>query len=171
MIKQKIIVVNEKDEPIGIKYRDEIDPQEDIYRCSSIWITNSQGEVLLAQRKLTKDHDPGKWGPASSGTVEEGETYESNAYKELEEEIGLVNVNLKLGPKQYYNKVRKFFAQWFFCQIDQPVKEFTLQEEEVEKIEWVGKEDLLTDIKNNPDKYVPSLGEIIDDLVLSFLAN
>ncbi|MFA6422790.1 MAG: NUDIX domain-containing protein, partial [Candidatus Buchananbacteria bacterium] len=84
----KIIIVNENDEAIGHKERNELD-FSDIYRVSGLWITNLKGEILLAQRAFTKNHDPGKWGPAAAGTVEEGEDYETNILKEAEEELGL----------------------------------------------------------------------------------
>ena len=47
--------------------------------------------VLIVERQTAfdKKYDPGKWGPSAAGTVEEGETYQSNIIKELQEEIGL----------------------------------------------------------------------------------
>lgn len=74
-------VVNDSDEVIGHKFRNDIDFVKDIYRVAALWLTNSQGQVLIAQRLLTKDKDPGKWGPAAAGTLEKDETYESNIYK------------------------------------------------------------------------------------------
>lgn len=68
--KPKIIIVNENDEIIGHKARGTLE-QLDIYRVSALWIKNSQGDILLAQRKFTKKHDPGKWGPAVAGTNDE----------------------------------------------------------------------------------------------------
>lgn len=88
-MKLPTVIVNENDEIIGHKLREEVDPKNDIYRVSALWVTNSAGDVLIAQRKLTKKHAPGKWEPAVAGTVEKGETDESNIYKEAQEEIGL----------------------------------------------------------------------------------
>ena len=157
MSKPKIVIVDDHDNIIGHKYREEFDPSKDYYRCTGIWVTNSQGEILIAQRKFTKKHDPGKWGPAVAGTVDEGETYESNAYKVLEEEIGITGVKLEPGPKTESEPKRKYFSQWYLCTIDKPAEDFKLQEEEVEKVKWVTKEWLLEDVKNNPENYVPSL--------------
>ena len=111
---QKIIIVDDTDKIIGFKLRNEIDYLVDNYRWSGVWIANSNNQVLMAQRKLTRDKDPGMWGPAVAGTLEEGETYESNAYKEVEEEIGLKNIILELGPKERLTTPRKSFGQWFF---------------------------------------------------------
>lgn len=72
MSKSRIIVVNDQDEIIGLKERDTL-VQADIYRVAALWVVNSAGDILLAQRKFTKTHDPGKWGPAVAGTVDEGD--------------------------------------------------------------------------------------------------
>jgi isopentenyldiphosphate isomerase len=155
-------VVNEKDEIIGHKLRHEIDFINNIYRIAALWLTNSKGEVLLAQRLLTKDKDPGKWGPSAAGTLEQGETYESNIYKEAEEEIGLSGVQFELGPKQRMGKPRQAFCQWFLGKSDKQSQEFTPQPEEVEQVAWIPIEQLKNDYTNNPEKYVPSMGSILD---------
>lgn len=165
MDKQKIIIVDENDVPIGFKYRDKIDYTKDIYRWSGIWIENSRGEVLITQRKLTKDKDPGKWGPAAAGTLEEGETYESNAYKEVQEELGITVDSFELGPKQHADTPRRYFGQWFLCKLDKTLDEFTIQEDEVEQIAWVKKEKLVNDMKQNPEKYASSFIQGTESLV------
>ncbi len=163
MNKSKIILVDDQDNPITFKYREELDRANDTYRCTGIWITNSKGEVLIAQRKHTKTKDPLKWGPAVSGTVEEGETYESNAYKELEEELGVTGAKLVPGPKRHMiNPGGKFFSQWFLCAIDKPASEFRIQEDEVEQVKWILREDLVKDLEQNPGKYVASLPDVIN---------
>lgn len=161
MPKADIQVVNNDDQIIGHKPRHEIDYEKDIYRTSGLWITNRKGEVLMAQRKLTRDKDPGKWGPAAAGTLEKDETYESNIYKEAEEEIGLKGVKFKIGPKQRVYK-RNFFCQWFSAILDCDISEFKLQADEVEKIAWMPKQNLIKDVKNNPEKYTTAMPEIVD---------
>jgi isopentenyldiphosphate isomerase len=125
--------VDQNDKIIGYKKIEHLQ-EGDIYRVSALWITNSKGEILLARRHHTKSHDPRKWGPAVAETVDEGETYEANIIKEAREEIGLINIQPKPGPKievqnQYHN-----FVQWYTLNIDQAIPAFTIQEEEVEEI-------------------------------------
>lgn len=156
-------VVNEADEVIGLKPRNEIDPEKDIYRIAALWLTNSSGEILIAQRLLTKDKDPGKWGPAAAGTLEEDETYETNIYKEAEEEIGLTSVAFVKGPKQRFH-FRDAFCQWFTGACDWPVEDFTLQTTEVEQVKWVSRGWLEDDVHVNPDNYVPSMQSILEVL-------
>ena len=79
----KIPIVNEQDEILGYKDRDGKN-REDISRITALWLTDFDGNVLLAQRAFNKKRSPGLWGPAVAGTVEEGETYEEKI-KSLEE--------------------------------------------------------------------------------------
>ena len=83
-----IPIVNEQDEIIEYKDIRNRNPKE-ICRVSAIWLVDSDGNILLAQRAFSKKVDPGKWGPSVAGTVEKGETYEENIIKESKEEIGL----------------------------------------------------------------------------------
>ncbi len=165
MYRERINIVDENNSLVGEKFRDEIDYQKDRYQCTGLWVNNSKGEVLIAQRKLTKKTDPGKWGTAVSGTVAVGETFESNIYKEAEEEIGLFNVSFEVGPLQKNEVPRKSFAQWFIAIVDLPIDSFVLQEEEVEQLSWVSPEELIADIEAYPDKYVSSFKAILPLLI------
>ena len=160
-----VVVVDKNDRVIGSKPRDELLPT-DIYRVSGIWVTNSKDQVLLAQRQLGKRNDPGKWGPAAAGTVEPGETYETNAYKEAGEEIGLSGFELKKGSKVLNDAgERAFFAQWFTCVVDWPIEKFKIQEDEVEKLEWVYKATLKKELKEQPDKFIAGSEKVWKDFL------
>jgi isopentenyldiphosphate isomerase len=152
----RIPIVNEKDEVICFKERKDVLPT-DIYRVSSLWIENSKGKVLLAQRVFTKKHDPGKWGPAVAGTVEEGETYESNIIKEMEEELGLTNINFVKDTKRLTEGHHRFFRQRFIAKIDVEIEELKIQEDEVAAVKWFNMKELKELILNKPDMFVPSM--------------
>ena len=49
----EVIIVDEKDNIISYKERKSIS-QKDIYRVSALWIMNSKGDSLLAQRSFNK---------------------------------------------------------------------------------------------------------------------
>ncbi len=159
----KTVIVDGKDNIIGIKERDTVEAS-DIYRVSALWITNSQGEVLLARRALTKSHSPCKWGPAVAGTIEEGETYHSNIIKEAEEELGLENIMPKIGPKLRVAQDYNYFCQWYLLEIDKPVEEFKIQKEEVEEVKWISQKELLAKIKEKPENFVEAIKEWIENI-------
>ncbi|MBI4017465.1 MAG: NUDIX domain-containing protein [Candidatus Aenigmarchaeota archaeon] len=156
MTERKVIVVDEKDSPIGTKRWQELSAK-DIYRASALWITNSNGDILLARRAFTKKHDPGKWGPAVAGTVEEGETYESNIIKEAEEELGLKNINPATGPNERtFGSTYTHFTQWFTLVVPSS-QEFVVQKEEVAEIRWFSKKELLQAIEEETHEFIPNM--------------
>ncbi len=158
--KRRVTVVNQRDEIIGYKFDEDLLPT-DIYRVSTLWLTNSKREVLLAQRAFSKSHDPGKWGPAVAGTIEEGETYEQNIVKEIEEEIGITEIMLKLGSKLERKAKYHYFVQWFFATLDKPADSFKIQKSEVEQVKWFSKKELISELKKNPEKFLSSIKEYI----------
>lgn len=162
----KIQIVNERDELVGVKERSEIDYSTDIYRVSALWLTNSRGQALLAKRAMTKGNHPGLWGPAVAGTIEEGETYDSNIYKEAEEEIGLTGAEFTKTKKLYVNRARKHFTQWYSGTVDCDINDFIRQIEEVDELAWVDMVDMKRDLQNNPDKYLPTMAFFISELGL-----
>jgi isopentenyl-diphosphate Delta-isomerase len=156
-MKEQTIIVNENDEIIGFKERSSLN-KKDIVRISALWIQNSKGEILLAQRSFQKSTSPGKWGPAVAGTNEKGETYEQNMIKEAKEEIGLKGFKFEKAHK-IRNKENNF-VQWFTLKTDN--YEFKLQKEEVEQVKWFKKEELKKEIKENPEKFTSSVKKNID---------
>lgn len=155
----RFTIVDEEDNIIGYKDRKDI-KQGDIYRVSALWITNSKGDILLAQRSFSKTNDPGKWGPAVAGTVEEGEDYLTNIIKEAEEEIDLKNINPKIAaPKERIFGEHNFFGQWYSVEVNQPVDDFVIQKEEVECVKWFSKEEFLNASVNTPDIFLKETKE------------
>ena len=155
----RIPIVNEKDEIIEHKDRDAKKP-EDIIRITAIWITNENGDILLAQRALTKKDNPGKWGPSVAGTVEEGETYENNAYKEMREEIGVENVPLKLSEKMFLDSpTGKKFCQMYEAVLSKDAK-FIIEEKEVAQIKWFTRVELKKFYNEKPEEFVKSFGQL-----------
>lgn len=159
----KIIIVDENDNIIAYEDRDSL-KIEDIYRVSALWIENSKGEILMARRALTKAHSPGKWGPAVAGTLEEGETYDSNIFKEAEEEIGLKNVKFKKGSKIKIMLAGRprYFLQWYAIKINRPLEEFKIQKSEVAEVRWFSKEELKKKLEENPNEFIYSVNHWIN---------
>jgi len=155
----RIVVVDENDNVVGSESRAVVDEKKLRYRVTSLWVKNSKGENLLARRAYTKSHYPGRWGPAVNGTVEEGESYEVNMKKEVEEELGLKNVEFEKGPNIEVSGDYNHFTQWFTLTVDKAVDEFEIREEEVAEIRWFSDEELEEQVKSNPEGFVKNMGK------------
>ena len=93
-------VVDENDNVIGMRRRGEVHKNKDlIHRSIGVAVFNKKGEMFLQQRSATKDTDPQKWTISCSGHVNRGDTYENTAKRELQEELGISNLELVLMTK------------------------------------------------------------------------
>ncbi len=163
MTSQRIVVVNDQDEIIGHIERGTL-KREDIYRVSALWITNSSGDILLAQRHHTKKNHPSKWGPAVAGTIDKGETYDENIVKEAEEEIGLKKIQPEKKQKIRVTGERNHFTQYYKLTIDKPADDFVTQEDEVEQVKWFTRKELERELRENPDDYLRGIPWCLENL-------
>ena len=155
-----IPIVDENDNIIGYEERSLLIPIHR-YRVAALWVTNSQWEILLAQRHKSKKHHPSLWWPAVGGTVEKDETYEQNIIKETEEEIGILWIQPILGPKTKTESGYLHFTQWFLLSLDKEIDEFTFAKDEVQSLRWVSPENLRKEFSETPDNFVPSFALIL----------
>ena len=61
MINEMVILVNEKDQQIGLMEKIEAHEKGLLHRAFSIFILNDANELLLQKRALSKYHSPGLW--------------------------------------------------------------------------------------------------------------
>lgn len=164
---EQIILVDQNDQIQGYKLRTEQLPS-DRYRITAVWVENSAGDVLLAQRSYSKDYNPGLWGPTSSGTVVKGEDYEQNALKELAEEVGITGYPLTLIEKVAWDGGPSDIRVCSFYKVvcDWPAEKFILQESEVEAVRWISKHDLLKELSEQPQIHLPNTRKWMDRLNL-----
>ena len=158
----KIPIVDDNDDIIEYRERDDKDTNG-IYRVASLWVTDTDGRILLARRALNKIHSPGIWGPAVTGTVEGGETYEECIIRETEEEIGLKNIKPVIGIKKLRGTKWKFFSQRFLLTLPASFNNFKIQQDEVAEIKWFTEEELKKELRENPDDFTNGIHERMDE--------
>lgn len=157
----KIPIVDENDNIIEYRERDNRDT-DSIYRVSSLWITDADGKVLLARRAINKSHDPGKWGPAVAGTVEEGESYEENIIKEAEEELGLKDIKPIAGIKKFRKTKWGYFVQEYLLTLPTGFNDFKIAEDEVAEVKWFSEVELKQQLKENPNDFLRGIHDRVN---------
>jgi isopentenyl-diphosphate Delta-isomerase len=161
---ERIQIVDENDHITGVATRQEAWEKGLYYRLVQVVLRDENGNFLLQKRSLQKSFCPGRWTNAASGHVDEGETYETSASRELAEEIGIkaeltfvgkVRVNTMMNNK----KINQFNGV-FEGKVSRHT-EFALQPEEVSEIRWFTLADLKEKVKVNPDEFTPAFVEIL----------
>lgn len=84
-----VILVDERDEPIGTMEKIEVHQKALLHRAFSVFIFNTKGEILLHKRAPKKYHSAGLWTNACCSHPQPGEETLMAAEKRLKEEMGI----------------------------------------------------------------------------------
>jgi isopentenyl-diphosphate Delta-isomerase len=85
---EEVILVNEKDEPIGVMEKLEAHQKALLHRAFSVLVYNGNGQMLLQKRAFTKYHSPGLWTNTCCSHPRVGETVMQAGHRRLQEEMG-----------------------------------------------------------------------------------
>lgn len=156
MIEEKVVLVDEKDQQLGLMGKTEAHEKGLLHRAISILIFNDENEILLQQRAFTKYHWKGIWSNAVCTHPRDGESYQKAAERRLFEELGF-NTPLKEAFHFIY-KAKDEESGLTEHELDHVFLgtyngKIPFNPEEVNAVEWISKENLMTDIKANPEKY------------------
>jgi isopentenyl-diphosphate delta-isomerase type 1 len=149
-------VVNERDEVIGRQSRREVHRLGLMHRAVHVLVFNSQGQVFLQKRSMSKDRQPGLWDSSSSGHVDSGEDYDACAVRELREEIGL---RVDQTPQRLFKlaagpETDKEHVWVYRCQAEGP---FELNPEEIERGGWFAPAEVNRWMAERPDEFASAL--------------
>ncbi len=154
-MKEEVILVDEWDKAIGTMEKIEAHQKGLLHRAFSVFIFNSQGEMLLQQRALNKYHSAGLWTNTCCSHPRPGENTLKAAQRRLQEEMG---ITAQLEHKTHFiyktafdnNLTEHEFDHVFFGKNDQVPKINPL---EVENYAWLSPEKVAGDIIKTPAKY------------------
>ena len=86
---EMLAVVDNDDQVIGARRRDDVHRLGLRHRASHVLIFDLAGRIFLQKRGLHKDNNPGLWDSSVAGHVDNGESYDQCCMREIEEEIGI----------------------------------------------------------------------------------
>ncbi|TAL14788.1 NUDIX domain-containing protein [Patescibacteria group bacterium] len=161
---ERVIFVDENDQPIGAGDRKEAWAKGIYVRNVRIVLLDENGRMLLQRRSLKKAAFPDRWTSAASGHVDEGEAWDYAAHREMKEEIG-VTTDLKLiGETKIVidtddEHIRQFIHVYEGT-VDSKIK-LDLDPDEVSETKWYDIAELKTEIAKTPDTFTPSFRELI----------
>ena len=156
-------VVNEYGEPTGETIDRETAHLEGIrHRTSHLWLLRKKSgktEILLQKRSQNKSF-PGCYDISSAGHIPAGDEFRESAVRELREELGVTAEESELiycGDKyitwddEFFGKPYhdRQYTRVFMMWLDLDENEFTLQEEEVDSVMWMGLDECIEGVKEN----------------------
>ena len=159
---EQVVLVDKKNHIIGTADKDAVHAQDTpLHRGFSLFLFNSQKELLLTQRALAKQTFPGVWTNTVCGHPGPGEPAVLAAKRRLQQELGINQARIKTitkaGHYQYRfadqngiveNEICPILVAWADA-VPKP------QKEEVAGWKWIDWQQFLKNIDSNPSQYSP----------------
>jgi isopentenyl-diphosphate delta-isomerase len=154
-VEEKVILVNEHDEVLGLMEKMKAHQTGVLHRAFSVFVINHRNELLLQQRARTKYHSGGLWTNTCCSHQRESESNEEAAHRRLREEMG------------FDCELEHLFSFVYRAELDQGLTEHELDHvflgrwdgipdintDEVEHYKWMNVVSIGKDIDANPNMY------------------
>ena len=155
MSEEHVILVNEKDQEIGLMPKLEAHQKAVLHRAFSVFIFNSENELMLQQRASNKYHSPNLWTNTCCSHQRSGESNIQAGTRRLYEEMGFTTPLKEITSFIYKAPFDNGLTEHELDHImvgyynEDPV----INSDEVEDWKWMKIEDVKNDISLNPDLY------------------
>ena len=168
MERNKVILVDKNDNPLGEMEKLDAHIQGKLHRAFSVFIFNDKGELLLQQRASHKYHGGGLWtSTCCSHPQPEDKDTKSSAVQRLHDEMGLL-CDLEWIYSFIYNEavennlIEHELDHVFIGYINATP---TINTDEVQDFKWMGITEILSDIKDNPTHYTVWFKQAFPELI------
>jgi len=162
----QVVLVNEDDVEIGLMPKLEAHQKGVLHRAFSVFIFNSEGEMLLQQRAFGKYHSEGLWSNTCCSHPLPDESTHHGAVRRLGQEMGIEAELQFLFTFQYHVNLENGLAEneldHVFWGISDAVPEINTQE--VSNYKYIRMDDLKADLANNPESYTEWLKICISEV-------
>ena len=163
-MEDQVILVNEKDEGVGIGEKITTHQQGLLHRAFSVFIFNSKGELLLQRRAFHKYHSPGLWSNTCCGHPQPAEVLMEAAQRRLKTEMGLTCPLKEIGSFIYRADVGDGLVEHEYDHllIGNSDQNPSLNLEEAVDSKWVRIEPLKRELGERREHYTCWLKVILD---------
>lgn len=153
-------IVDKHDRVIGRDTRARVHEDGHFHRSAHIVLFNTQGQVFVQLRSMSKDSGAGLWDTSAAGHVDSGESYVDCAVRELREELGIdVSVSQLevLGTVEPQISNGMEFTHVFTVICDQALN---LQADEIDDGRWLSPADLTMWMDAEEDEFTEVFKDI-----------
>lgn len=163
-MQEKVILVNEKDEKVGLMEKIEAHEKALLHRAFSVFIINDKDEILLQQRALSKYHSPGLWTNTCCSHQRDGESNIDAGKRRLMEEMGMA---AQLKELFHFIYIAPFDNGLTEHELDHVMVGYSnenpqINPDEVASFKWMTANQIKEDILNQPDLYTAWFKIIFD---------
>ena len=152
---ESVILVDEQGRAIGVGEKMATHVDGDLHRAFSVFVFNSEGQMLLQQRAEDKYHSGGQWSNTCCSHPRPGEGTAEAVHRRLQEEMG------------FDTEVEEAFRFTYRAELDNDLSEHEYDHVfvgrfdgnpepdpgEVAAWHWVDVDEMIRDMREHPDRY------------------
>ena len=155
MLEDKVVLVDKKNNQIGLMPKMEAHFKGVLHRAFSVIIFNSSGEMMLQKRASTKYHTPNLWSNTCCSHQREKENNISAGKRRLREEMGFVTNLYDFDSFIYHVSFSNGLIEHEYDHILLGVYNGIpkINPDEVDEWKWISIDELCIDIEKKPEKY------------------
>ena len=160
MAEEFVILVDENDNPIGTEEKVKCHlPNGKLHRAFTALLFDKDGRLVLTRRAKEKMLWPNDWDGTFASHPRESETYVSSGERRMPEELGIKGNLDYLHKFEYHVPYKDVGSENEICGtligvIDKSTKLKEVKGE-IDEIRWISVEELLSELKTNPQIYCP----------------
>jgi isopentenyl-diphosphate Delta-isomerase len=164
MVEEDVILVDEKDNEIGLMPKTEAHKKALLHRAISVFIFNSDGKWLLQRRALNKYHSGGMWTNTCCTHPLPNESNIDAANRRLRQEMGMQCSLKELFNFTYKEALDNELTEYELDHVFIGISDFIprINAVEVAEFKYVKFKYLSLDIKKNPSHYTVWFKQIIE---------
>lgn len=164
MEEEKVVLVDLQDQQLGTMGKMEAHEKAVLHRAFSVFILNSNQELLLQQRAFGKYHSPGLWTNTCCSHQREGESNLEAGNRRMMEEMGMTVSLQELFTFIYKASFDNGLTEH---ELDHVMVGFSDEDpkiniDEVASFKWMSLEALKKDLVKNPNDYTVWFAIIFD---------
>ncbi|NUN65704.1 isopentenyl-diphosphate Delta-isomerase [Pseudanabaena biceps] len=166
-LEERVILVDTSDRQIGTAEKLAAHRQGQLHRAFSIFILNSQGQLLLQKRAKHKYHSGGLWTNTCCSHPRPEETLSNATHRRLQEEMGMTCDLQELFSFIYRAELDHDLIEYEFDHvfIGYSDRHPIINPNEVEDWQWIELEKLQKDIQVYPENYTYWLRDCCDRFI------
>ena len=152
---EEVILVDELDNSIGTMEKMEAHEKAILHRAFSVFVFNSNGEMLLQQRAINKYHSGGLWTNTCCSHPKPFEKTIAAAARRLKEEMGFETDLVKVFDFIYKAPFSNGLTEYEFDHVYIGLYNGTIMpnKDEVANYEYITLENIEQQLENDPSKY------------------
>ncbi len=166
-LEEKIILVDTSDRQIGTAEKLQAHRDGLLHRAFSIFVLNSQGQLLLQRRAKHKYHSGGLWTNTCCSHPRDEEPTILAAHRRLQEEMGFDCELQELFSFVYWAELDNDLIEYEFDHVfvGYSDREPILNPDEADDWQWIDLQVLQTDIREHPEAYTYWLRDCCDRFI------